>query len=477
MNNKNRKWKCILSILMCAVLLSGCAASKTTSDNSSSAIVMEKEESRAVSISFIGGKDVMPISGMWGPYELARSSDGNVFPYYVTDEYYQMLADCGLNMISYTQTDYATSPDVFKKTMDLAAKYGMGLFVTDSNILNKVDQDDITKEEVAKELVNYADHEAFCGLYVVDEPQATYYSMGDGSRLLQKYEQLADVLHNELNVLTYANLFPIFDEREKDNYERYVNEFCEIYQPKILMWDFYPFEEKRDGDMRLYLYNMSLIREKAEELGIPFWAYIPAGSQWNDGWGERPTVLPYFPNEYQTNWNINTCLAMGVQGIQYFPIMQVYQFTLAENGGFDFQRNGLIGAMGNKNQWFYYAQKINKHIAAIDEVLMNSVNKGIILSGKQANRDAELVSCVIESGTFNQLQSVSGETMVGCFNYNGKTALYVVNYSFEKAQHITLEFNGTQNIRKVQGAETSYVKGEALTLDMAAGEGILLVLE
>ena len=161
MNIKNRKWKCILSILMCAVLLAGCGAS-ATSDNSSSAIVMEKEKSRAVSISFIGGKDVMPISGMWGPYELARSSDGNVFPYYITDEYYQMIADCGLNMISYTQTDYATSPDVLKKSMDLAAKYGIGMFVTDSNILNKVEQDDITKEEVAKELVNYADHEAFC---------------------------------------------------------------------------------------------------------------------------------------------------------------------------------------------------------------------------------------------------------------------------------------------------------------------------
>ena len=35
---------------------------------------------------------------------------------------------------------------------------------------------------------------------------------------------------------------------------------------------------------------------------------------------------------------------------------------------------------GNKNQWYYYAQNINKHIAAIDEVLMKSVHKGIVLS-------------------------------------------------------------------------------------------------
>ncbi len=476
MNNKNAKWKCILSMLMCAVMLAGCAASGT-SKSSSDSIVMEKEESRAVSFSYIGGDDVMPITGYWGPYELTRSSDGNVFPYYFTDDIYQMIGESGINLISYSQTDYATSPDTLKKSMDLADKYGIGVFVTDSNIINKAGQDEITKQEVAKELVNYMDHNAFCGLYLVDEPQATYYSMGDGSRLLQKYEQLADVLHNELDMVTYSNLFPIFDEKEKENYEKYVNDFCDIFQPKVLMWDFYPFEEKRDGDMRLYLYNISLIREKAQELGIPFWTYVPAGSQWNDSWEELASKLPYYPNEYQTNWNVNTCLAMGSQGIQYFPLLQVYQFALAENGGWDFQRNGLIGAMGNKNQWYYYAQKINKHIAAIDEVLMNSVNKGIIVNGAQAIKDTELTTCVIGSGTFNQLKSVSGEAMVGCFNYNGKTALYVVNYSFENAQHITLEFTGSQNIRMIQNAETSYVKGESLTLDMAAGEGILLVLE
>lgn len=477
MNNRCKKWKTVLSMLMCAVLVMGCSASGT-SESSSDSVVMEKEESPAVGISYIGGKDVMPITGYAGPYELVRSSDGNVFPYYIADEYFQMIADCGINLIVHSFSDYAYSPDAVKKSLELADKYGIGMFVNDNDILSKREQEDITMEEVAEELANYINYESFCGLYFVDEPQATYYSLGDGSRLVQKYEQLADILHNDLDLLTYSNLFPIFSEKDKEDYEKYVQECCDILQPKVLMWDFYPFEEKRDGDMRIYFYNMNLIREQAIERGIPFWSYVPAGSQWNDSWEEKPTTLPYFPNEEQTNWNINTCLAMGAQGIQYFPIFQPYQFTLAENGGWDFQRNGLIGAMGNKNQWYYYAQKINKHIAAIDEVLMNSVNKGVIASGEQAKKDMALASsCVIESGTFNQLKEITGNAMIGCFNYNGKTALYVVNYSYENAQHIKLDFNGTQNVRMIQNAETSYVKGKSLTLDMAAGEGILLVLE
>ena len=157
--------------------------------------------------------------------------------------------------------------------------------------------------------------------------------------------------------------------------------------------------------------------------------------------------------------------------------MQPYQFTLAEEGKWDFERNGILGAMGNQTQWYYYAQEINKHIAAIDEVLMNSVNKGVIVSGEQAKADMSLTTCEIKDGTFHQLKSVTGDAMVGCFNYQGKTALYVVNYSMEHAQKITLTFDGSQNVKMIQNAEESYVKGKALTLDMAAGEGILLVLE
>ncbi len=477
MNNRRRTWKCITSVLLCSVLLIGCSAS-SANKTSSEAKVMEAEESKAVSVSFIGGKDVMPITGYIGPYQHAYSSDGNVFPDYITDEYYQLIADVGVNLIVYSFTDYSGSPDAVTKNLELCEKYGIGFFVTDNNILGKIEQDEISVEEVAKEVVNYSDYKSFSGLYMVDEPQATYYNMGDGTRLLQKYEQLADIVHNELDILTYCNLYPIMEiGKNQENYEKYVNDFCDILQPKVLMWDYYPFDEYREGDMQLYFYNMNLVREKAVERGIPFWAYIQAGSQWNDSWEELPSKTPYWPNEFQFNWNVNTSLAMGAQGIQYFPLMQPYQFTLAENGGWDFERNGILGAMGNKTQWYYYAQNINKHIGAIDEVLMNSVSKGIIVNGEQAKSDVAMTSCVIEDGTFNQLQSVSGDAMVGCFNYNGKTALYVVNYSMENAQNITLNFDGTQNIRQIQKAETSYVKGNSLTLDMAAGEGILLVLE
>ena len=420
-------------------------------------------------------QDVMPITGYFGPYAHKYSQ----FPDYITDECFQMIADSGINLIVYSITDYASNPEAVEKYLELGEKYGIGVFVTDNQVLGKMEQETITVEEVAKEVAKYSGRKAFRGMYLVDEPRIDYFMPGDGSRWLPKYKRLAEILQKDLDILCYDNLFPIVNmEVNRENYERYVEECCDTLQPKVLMWDYYPFDEWREGKMEVCFYNMDLIRKTARERNIPFWAYVQAGSQWNDDWKYFDSKTPYYPNEPQFDWIVNVSLAFGAQGIQYFPLIQPYQFTFAESTEGDYERNGLIGAMGNKTQWYGYAQRINKHIAAIDEVLMNAVNEGIIVSGEQTVKDMSLTtSCVLASGSFRQLQSVTGEALVGCFDYKGKTALYVVNYSFECAQDIGLQFDGAQSFKMIQNAETSCVEGDSLTLRMEAGEGILLVLE
>ena len=83
----------------------------------------------------------------------------------------------------------------------------------------------------------------------------------------------------------------------------------------------------------------------------------------------------------------------------------------------------------------------------------------------------------IEGNSWRELASITGDAIVGCFNYQGKTALYVVNYDTEYAQKIPLTFQDTYNIKVVQDAKESYVKADQLTLDMKAGDGVLLVFE
>ena len=138
----------------------------------------------------------------------------------------------------------------------------------------------------------------------------------------------------------------------------------------------------------------------------------------------------------------------------------------------------MIGAWGNKNRWYYYAQDINKHIAAIDEVLMNSVSKGIIVSGQKAQEYcADTRDAVLDGTSWRELADVKGNAIIGCFNYQGKTALYVVNNDYEWAQDIILNFQDTYKVRVLQAADTKYLETNQLTLNMEAGDGVLMVFE
>ena len=436
---------------------------------------MKQEESKAVAIEYLGGKDVMPITGYFGPYP--HQHDG--FPDYFTEEIFRLISEAGINLMVYSYADYATMPELVEKNLTYGEKYGVGVFVTDNSLVENENPETLTLSVVEKQIAKYKNCKSFCGMYVVDEPTASYYCDADGSRLMKKYEKVANILQKDLDLLCYLNLLPIVNMEEncRKNYECYVDEFCDTLNPKVVMWDMYPFDKSREGKMEIFFYNMDVIRSAAKKRGLPFWAFIQAGSQWNDEWGRFDSVKPYYPNEAQFDWSVNASLAFGAQGIQYFPLVQPYQFTMTKTGEGDFERNGIIGAMGNKNQWYYYAQTINKHIVAIDEVLMNAVNQGVIASGKQAVKDMEFTTCMIETGSYEELQSVAGDALIGCFNYQGKTALYVVNHSFEHAQQITLQFDGVQNLKMIQNAKETQTSGESLTLDMAAGEGVLVVIQ
>ena len=83
----------------------------------------------------------------------------------------------------------------------------------------------------------------------------------------------------------------------------------------------------------------------------------------------------------------------------------------------------------------------------------------------------------MESKQLQELKDVTGDVMIGCFHYLSKTALYIVNYDMELAQNIRLEFCADSQIQIVQNAEVSNLYEKELHLDMAAGEGVLLIFE
>lgn len=435
---------------------------------------MEVEEAVNFSFDFIGGTDVMPLVGYNGSQIYAYSTKLQSIPDSLSDEFMQMVKECGLNVMSYNGVDYASYPERTMQLLDLGQKYGVGIYVRDSLISKSNGENALSIEELDERINNYFNHPACVGVFVVDEPSSDSYNAHKTNRI----SQFAPVYTNlaKLDIATYGNLFRLNDQG-MEKYETYVQEFIDTCPTKYLSYDLYPFMENNSlENANLWFQNMSIIRSNAEEANIPFWTFVQAGSQWND-LREHFDTEGYYPEEGSFHWLISTALAYGTKGIQYFPILQPYWFAYTSTDDLDFERNGLVGAWNNKNRWWYYAKEANKQIAAVDEVLMNSVNKGVLLSGTSMEGHFDKVEYVLEGTSWRELKDITGESIVGCFNYFGQSAFYVVNYDTEYAQEITLDFYDKYNMKVVQKAEESYVNAKSLTLTMNAGEGVLIVVE
>ena len=475
-SNLSKKVLCLtLSIFTIGALLSGCDKKAAVYEIEP----MEKEESKAFGFDIAGGDDVMPIAAYYGPYASTFSVDGQSLPDYVTDEYWQAMADCGINLMSHSITDYAHSPQTIQKNLDFGEKYNIAVVVDDSTVRNMADLPEISLEKVTAQLSKYMNHPAFGGLYVVDEPMTSYFMPADDlARELYRYEELSPLLLHEVGIFCYENANNSSrGDSERENYERYLREYCDVLQPTYLCFDRYPWDIEQQGFEQRYFFDLAKVRKVAQEYGIPFWSFMGAGNYWN---GEEYSEEKYYgPNEGQFDWCINSSLAFGAQGIQYFPFIQPYHYAYGAGDIGDewiFERSGMIGAWGNKNRWFYYAENIAPHIKAIDEVLMNSVSKGVIASGDATNERLSLAKEAMFEGTsWRELASVEGEAIVGCFNYQGNTALYVVNFYDSNAQKVTLNLQGNCEFIKIQGAESESLSGDKIVLDLAAGEGVLLV--
>lgn len=437
---------------------------------------MEKEEVAKFSFDFIGGDNVMPIQGYYGPCIYPFSYNGNQLPDYFTDEFFQLIADSGINVIGHSYAEYTETKSYALKMLELGEKYGLGVQVYDKRLVGK-EGAELSLETVDAYVNEYANYPSYIGNYLIDEPAQTQYMVNTLEGIY--IEDCGSIFEkmNELGFYGYGNLLPLIEGKE-DKYQAYIDEWLETCNPPYLLYDMYPFDDKDDGMKNIprYFDNMTAIRASAEKANIPFWTFIQVGSQYNDA-AARFDTNGYYPDKGQFMWNVNVSLAFGAKGIYYFSLLQPYYFAFAQSEPFDFQRNGLIGAWGNKTRWYYYAQDLNKQIAAADEVLMNSVNKGMIATGTYAKQHLKDNPYLLDGESWRELAGVSGDALIGCFNYQGKTALYVVNYDMEYAQKIQLKLQDTYSVTVIQDAEEKQMTTGNLELTMHAGGGALVVFE
>ncbi len=477
------------------------------------------------------GSAVMPVAG----YERPRTE-------LATQELFDEIKASGINILMSYPYDYQDSRLAEEKVLELAQGAGLGYLVKDSNLnhvaLNADDNslvDSVSTVDtvtMAKKIGNYSYFDSYLGNFVMDEPtlvnaEGKYFSPSNSNdvRNFDHYRQITGQLNSYANTSGYINLpagvwfKKSFGSGEGTGeswrynltaeniawYEQVVKEITEGGKAKILSFDRYlGGTGESAADCPRYFLNLDIIREQAKASDIPFWEYAPVG-EWTESGGSTSSN-----SKEDMYWSVNTSLAFGAKGIQYF--------TLAEPIGYkdDGLTMGLYDYNGNKTAWYDYVAHMNQLIAAVDDILMRSENKGIIATGGNAQKNAANVTYYenfTSTGTreikasaayrnsdntpnYAAIKSADGVSRVagitttnatagafaGVFDHQGKAALYVVNNDTSSAQDITVNFTAASSYRVIGFNASGDVEevsslGSSCTRNVGAGEAFLLVID
>lgn len=427
-----------------------------------------------------GSDGVMPIAGYFGPHHPFERR-GYITPDYMSDEIFSLVEKAGINLINYMEYNYATNPEAYHDVLQLAEKYHIGVFVQDGRLCP-----DMTDEEISECISAYSGYQSFAGIYVADEPSTDYFPRKlEGfdqkltRRFLSAYAPLSSKVNSYDNMIGYVNLLPNYHWMGStvEMYEKYLEEFCETCNPKFISFDHYPFsvfyEGKTPEAFHYYFSNLSSIYKYAKRYHLPIWAFVQAGGNWDS---VLKDVEMYYPNEQETLWLVNINLAYGAKGIEYYPLLQVYLSALKSDETLDCERSGLIGADGQPTRYYEYARKANEQIAVVDEILLACESEGLIA----VNGAAELAEgCYgfMEKNAFRELAEVesgAAGAVVGCFDYHGKTVLYVVNQDMAESQKIVLRFTKECMLHLLAVNCDEIQKTQTLEWELAAGAAILI---
>jgi len=402
-------------------------------------------------------KDVMPIGAWVAPPKANISRRNN--PSFITDAQYKMLQESGINMI-YGLYELATGDmDDILKSLDLCQKYGIKYLIRDPNLL------DADEDTMRKSLERYASHPAFAGVKVQDEP---------GTSMFDTFGEMHPIFKKLLpDKYFYINLLPSYATPSQwqfgaastrtdgtMTFTRYLDEYIAKVKPQFLSYDTYSIHGPKGTVDQVHYKDLSTYRSLSLKHNIPFWVFIQCC-----GFGSMRR-----PNEAEILWQVNTCLAYGAKGIQYFCYFTPLEDPSAFPGNF-------IDKDGNKTEIYAYGQKANKQIAAVDHVLMNCTSKGIIVTGENIDKSLPASDTVTKYGNLSSVTGTGSGFITGCFDYKGKDAFYVANNSLLNNGDVTLHFSKSVSGTHVYNASSKKFSGSSLTVSLKAGEGVLIYLD
>ncbi len=487
-------------------------------------ITAEAPEEKTQSDIFRGlDSDEMMIQGFIGPREeeqfgMYRTDQrSNPMASLARDDIFKLIADVGINYITDQSPSYSgSSKENAQHILRMAAKYGINYFMSAYDVVEigrivvEGDRTSHTPNQYASNIASAAaikaklaemyQYESFGGLYLRDEPTADLFD--EIRQAVEKVEQ-AKAEMGDVTLNQYVNLLPWFNTSGAlTNFQKYTSPSDKAgnagYSNKSLTWEQHLTASVKDTGMNYFAFDIYPF--KTTGLDTNFLSYLGAaakvskdtGAPWM-GYAQVGGGIPSYDTatavttEAELNWDVNAMLAFGAKGILYYINVTPPHFDLTGGEKSNpVQPHSLIDAYGDTTEYYDYVKDINAQIQAMDHVLMKSEHLGVLFGDTGVCGYKSLVNGGYSIDIMPQvaknsvkLSSISGTTLIGAFDYNGKTALLVMNNTTDNdgvADTITLNFTGSYTYEVIQDAKASYKTGNSLALSLLPGRCALVVV-
>ena len=371
------------------------------------------------------------------------------------DAEYKKMAESGINFVNGFCPNEDTDDDI-KMALDLSEKNGLRYFVNRRIVHTAIhahaqSMNAELPDEFITGLRKYADHPAFAGELLMDEP---------GKPLIPSVAAFTKSFEmNFPDKMWHVNLFPTYATGgiQTFSYEDYIDTWLKYTEPGYLSYDSYPLL-KEGGIINDYYYNLDLVRAKTAERRIPFWTFIQTLSI-----AQTPGVPDKRePSEADIRWQVWSNLAFGAKGIQYFCYW-------SPGNGAELFSDALIDVNGKETTKYSYVKKLNADIQKTGKILLECDAAGVI---QTAAKPFPLYAPEMKS--FGPVLGVTGDdNITGCFkDKTGKYYVLISPLTPEKGADVTLQLDKKMKyVTLIKGDCTQKVKIKNNRIEQSIGMG------
>lgn len=299
-------------------------------------------------------------------------------------EYLNMFLEAGTNRVIFQDEALYNLSAYELKATDQAAKkewednreegdetpYNPLIANENTKSIDKVNRRFETQEEfeeyVAGRLALYADHEAFYGLLLRDEPSWKQFdACAAVYKAIKKYDESIFVKQNlyPLSTSPYANYAENYNQLTvQEAYDSYLRTWQSMTGADYIMYDDYPIADSGIGGY--HIAGLKLVADLCKEKDLSLYVVAQAMEMLvrNQPANRACTKADMY-------WQLNMLQGFGVKRIAYFTYWR--RRTSNTNGEFFVDGASFLTSAGEKTDLYYYMTDIHKEIQNFAPTLLS----------------------------------------------------------------------------------------------------------